>query len=273
MNDVSRRQRRPASTRHDGGALTRGPGNSYATRADARAERHYSVEEASGEGGMSTGTAPAGVAIDEQHDVNEGPRRGPNVKARPAARLHGLDGIRGIAALFVVLHHCWLLSFPGYPSNTGRWWLGWLDLWLFRRRRVHRSVGLPFAIAPARSRWQLRSVRDFARRRAWRILPPYWAALAFSLAVAWWVVAQPATPEPTAKSVFVHGLPRPGRLRLAEPQRRLLVDRDRGTALHPLSVASARQTTVGCGRASRIDDGDRDGHRWGSAARLRTSTC
>jgi peptidoglycan/LPS O-acetylase OafA/YrhL len=47
-------------------------------------------------------------------------------------------------------------------------------------------------------------VGDFARRRAWRILPPYWAALAFSLAVAWWVVAQPQ--GPTAKSVVVHGL-------------------------------------------------------------------
>ena len=48
------------------------------------------------------------------------------MNARPASRLHGLDGIRGLAALFVVLHHCWLLSFPGYPRNTGPWWLGWL---------------------------------------------------------------------------------------------------------------------------------------------------
>jgi peptidoglycan/LPS O-acetylase OafA/YrhL len=153
---------------------------------------------------MSTGTAPAGVAIDEQHDV-KGPPAGPNVKARPAARLHGLDGIRGIAALFVVLHHCWLLSFPGYPSNTGPWWLGWLIYGHFAVVVFIVLSGFSLAIAPARSHWQLRSVRDFARRRAWRILPPYWAALAFSLAVAWWVVAQPATPEPTAKSVFVHG--------------------------------------------------------------------
>ena len=120
-------------------------------------------------------------------------------------RLHGLDGIRGVAALFVVLHHCWLLSFPGYPSNTGPWWLGWLIYGHFAVVVFIVLSGFSLAIAPARSRWQLRSVRDFARRRAWRILPPYWAALAFSLAVAWWVVAQPDTHEPTAKSVVVYG--------------------------------------------------------------------
>lgn len=41
-------------------------------------------------------------------------------------RLAGLDGIRGVAALFVMVHHCWLLSFPGYPAATGPGWLHWL---------------------------------------------------------------------------------------------------------------------------------------------------
>ena len=216
---------------------------------------------------MSTGTAPAGVAIDEQHDVN-GPPAGPNVKARPAARLHGLDGIRGIAALFVVLHHCWLLSFPGYPSNTGPWWLGWLDLRSFRRRRVYRAVGLLFG---HRSRPVALAAPECARLR-----PS--TSLADPSAVLGGARVQPRrrlVGRRAASHARADGeirlrprLPRPGRLRLAEPQRRLLVDRDRGPALHPLSVASARQTTVGCGRASRIDDGDRDGHRWRSAARL-----
>ena len=43
-------------------------------------------------------------------------------------------------------------------------------------------------------------------RRARRILPPYWAALAFSLAVAWLVVPQPGHGVPDAKSVVVNGL-------------------------------------------------------------------
>ncbi len=127
------------------------------------------------------------------------------VSARARERLHGLDGIRGLAALFVVFHHCWLLSFPGYPSNTGPWWLGWLVYGHFAVVIFIVLSGFSLSIAPARSRWQLRSVREFARRRAWRILPPYWAALAFSLAVAWWIVAQPGTDEPTGKSVAVYG--------------------------------------------------------------------
>ena len=130
---------------------------------------------------------------------------GGRVNARPAARLHGLDGIRGVAALFVVLHHCWLLSYPGYPSNTGPWWLGWLVYGHFAVVVFIVLSGFSLAIGPSRSGWHLRGVREFARRRAWRILPPYWAALAFSLAVAWWVVAQPGTHEPTEKSVLVHG--------------------------------------------------------------------
>ena len=56
-------------------------------------------------------------------------------------------------------------------------------------------------------------------------------------------------------------LPGPGHLRLAEPQRRLLVDRDRGAALHPLPAAPARPATVGCGGPARFDDGDRGGDR------------
>jgi len=37
--------------------------------------------------------------------------------------------------------------------------------------------GFSLALAPARNRWRTGSVAQFAGRRAWRILPPYWAAL------------------------------------------------------------------------------------------------
>ena len=43
-----------------------------------------------------------------------------------ADRVEGVDGIRGLAALYVVMHHCWLLTFHGYPADTGPAWLGWL---------------------------------------------------------------------------------------------------------------------------------------------------
>ena len=66
--------------------------------------------------------------------------------------------------------------------------------------------GFSLALSPARHGWRLDGVSRFARRRARRILPPYWAALGFSLAVAWLVVPPPGQGAPDAKSVFVNGL-------------------------------------------------------------------
>ena len=45
----------------------------------------------------------------------------------------------------------------------------------------------------------------FAHRRAWRILPPYWAALAFSLLIAWSSCRSRTTPAPDAKSSWCTG--------------------------------------------------------------------
>ena len=39
-----------------------------------------------------------------------------------------------------------------------------------------------------------KSIAAYAHRRAWRILPPYWAALGFSLMMTWYVLAQPGWP-------------------------------------------------------------------------------
>jgi peptidoglycan/LPS O-acetylase OafA/YrhL len=52
----------------------------------------------------------------------------------------------------------------------------------------------------------LSSLSRFAHRRAWRILPPYWAALAFSVVVAWTVTPQPGSVAPTGRTVAVYGL-------------------------------------------------------------------
>jgi peptidoglycan/LPS O-acetylase OafA/YrhL len=126
---------------------------------------------------------------------------------RPAdRRLTGLDGIRGLAALFVVLHHCWLLSFPGYPANTGPVWTGWLLYGHFAVVVFIVLSGFSLAVSPVRSGWRLGSVARFAHRRAWRILPPYWAALGLSLLIAWTLAPQPGESTPTLKSVLVYGL-------------------------------------------------------------------
>jgi peptidoglycan/LPS O-acetylase OafA/YrhL len=121
-------------------------------------------------------------------------------------RVAGLDGLRGLAALFVVLHHCYLMSYPGFPVNTGPGPLGWL---LYGHLAVVLFIalsGFSLALAPARHDWHLGGKARFAHRRAWRILPPYWAALVFSLVIAWAVVPQPGSAPPDGKSVLVYGL-------------------------------------------------------------------
>ncbi|WP_432986472.1 acyltransferase family protein [Dactylosporangium sp. CA-233914] len=130
----------------------------------------------------------------------------PSTAPKERPRLLGLDGIRGVAALFVMLHHCYLLAFPGYPENTGPVWAAWL---LYGHLAVVIFIalsGFSLGVSPARHDWQLGGAKRFAHRRAWRILPPYWAALVFSLIIAWTVVPQPETPEPTGKSVLIYGL-------------------------------------------------------------------
>jgi peptidoglycan/LPS O-acetylase OafA/YrhL len=126
--------------------------------------------------------------------------------APPQKRLVGLDGIRGVAALFVVVHHCYLMSFEGYPAITGPGWAGWMIYGHFAVVVFIVLSGFSLAVSPARREWQLGGKGRFAVRRAWRILPPYWAALVFSLIVAWTLVPQPGEGEPTAKSVAVFGL-------------------------------------------------------------------
>jgi peptidoglycan/LPS O-acetylase OafA/YrhL len=125
---------------------------------------------------------------------------------RRKSRLVGLDGIRGLAALFVVLHHCFLMSFPGYPSATGPFWADWLIYGHFAVAVFIVLSGFSLAVAPARAGWRLDSTRRFFRRRAWRILPTYWPALLMSLVIAWTLVPQPGEAAPTAKSVAVNGL-------------------------------------------------------------------
>ena len=121
-------------------------------------------------------------------------------------RLAGLDGIRGLAALYVVINHVFLRAFPGYPVDHAPFWAAWLIYGRFAVVVFIVLSGFSLALSPARHGWRLDGIAAFARRRARRILPAYWAALAFSLAVAWLIVAQPGRGVPNVKSVVVNGL-------------------------------------------------------------------
>src|SRR5437763_15053242 len=97
--------------------------------------------------------------------------------AQPESRrVVGLDGIRGLAALFVVVHHCWLMSFHGYPSNTGPSRLGFLLYGHFAVVVFITLSGFSLAISPARKDWHLGSKSVFGQRRPVRLLPPLRAA-------------------------------------------------------------------------------------------------
>jgi peptidoglycan/LPS O-acetylase OafA/YrhL len=143
-------------------------------------------------------TATAGVATDV------GSRHA--VRAPGGRRIVGLDGIRGLAALFVVVHHCYLASFPGSTRFEGPSWASWM---IYGHLAVVVFIvlsGFSLAIGPARHGWQLDGLRKYAHRRAWRILSAYWPALVFSIVMAWLFVPQPGEGAPTARSAVVFGL-------------------------------------------------------------------
>jgi peptidoglycan/LPS O-acetylase OafA/YrhL len=143
----------------------------------------------------------AAVPSDDEPAPAQAPKRSPG-----PSRIVGLDGIRGLAALFVVLNHIFERSWPGNAVQHAPWWAGEFIYGRFAVIVFIALSGFSLGLGPARSGWRLDSIAAFAHRRAWRILPPYWAALAFSLGVTWWVFAQPGWAVPDGKSVLVYGL-------------------------------------------------------------------
>jgi len=99
-----------------------------------------------------------------------------------------------------------LRAFPGYPANHAPLWASWFIYGRFAVVVFIVLSGFSLGVSPARRGWRLDGLARFAHRRAWRILPSYWAALAFSLVMTWFVVAQPGWPVPTGRSVVVDGL-------------------------------------------------------------------
>lgn len=134
----------------------------------------------------------------------------PAARAKAATRpgrVAGLDGIRGLAALFVVLNHIFERAWPGYPgANHAPFWAAWMIYGRFAVIMFIALSGFSLGLGPARSGWRFKSIATYAHRRVWRILPPYWAALGFSLVMTWYVLAQPHLPVPNGKSVVVYGL-------------------------------------------------------------------
>jgi peptidoglycan/LPS O-acetylase OafA/YrhL len=127
-----------------------------------------------------------------------------------APHLAFLDGVRGLAALYVMLHHIWLTTHPPLPNTScgicrdASVWSGWLA-WGHLAVAVFIVVsGFSLALGPQRQGNRLPSgIRAYLNRRAFRIIPPYWVALVVS-SVAVVFTGQYTGRTVNAKAVVVH---------------------------------------------------------------------
>ena len=106
-------------------------------------------------------------------------------KAQSKPHLLYLDGLRAVAALYVVMHHA-MLEYKVHPIGAMQ------KIFLSMFKSGHYAVNLFIVISgfslmlPAIKRnYEVPGVWEFYKRRAVRILPPYYIAMFFSLLAIW----------------------------------------------------------------------------------------
>jgi peptidoglycan/LPS O-acetylase OafA/YrhL len=140
-------------------------------------------------------------------------RSAPAATAQPS-RLAFLDGLRALAAIYVLLHHTFLTVYPQAPAGgaTGAA-INWLEFGDYGVTLFIVVSGYSLMLSPLGNGMRLRGgVPTFFRRRFLRIVPAYWAALLVSTILSltvlstWtgthWDVSIPVTVE----DVVVHVL-------------------------------------------------------------------
>ena len=126
---------------------------------------------------------------------------------RRRIRLEYLDGLRGLSALYVTAFHAWLCwTMSGGYSSLAYYGSAWIS---FGRQAVAVFIVLSgyclmLPVVRAAGQSLPGGVLEYFKRRAWRILPPYYGALVFSLAAmavlplwintanSWWGTMEPA---------------------------------------------------------------------------------
>jgi peptidoglycan/LPS O-acetylase OafA/YrhL len=107
----------------------------------------------------------------------------PETSTAPHARLTFIDGLRGLAVLMVLAYHCWVHTIRApIPVALGRWHvdvttplhLGYVGVHLFL---LLSGFCLTYPLVREGGAGMSLDPRRFFRRRAWRILPPYYVAL------------------------------------------------------------------------------------------------
>ena len=85
------------------------------------------------------------------------------IAATRPGRVVGMDGIRGLAALAVVLNHIFERAWPGYPgANHAPFWAAWM---IYGRGAVVIFIalsGFSLGLGPARSGWRFKSLATYA---------------------------------------------------------------------------------------------------------------
>jgi peptidoglycan/LPS O-acetylase OafA/YrhL len=106
----------------------------------------------------------------------------------PRLHLRFVDGLRGLAAVYIVLHHAWLQTWPKIvwgDAPTGPWiqaLTGWLLYGHFAVACFVTISGFCLMLPVLRNGGQLScSLRNFFFWRAKRILPTYMASLLISI--------------------------------------------------------------------------------------------
>jgi peptidoglycan/LPS O-acetylase OafA/YrhL len=116
-------------------------------------------------------------------------------KARPGARLAFVDGLRGLAILMVLLRHFYMgIYTPSLPRWADFMGLGYLGVHLFL---VLSGFCVAWAFVGPRPREM--NLREFAFRRASRILPAYYAAL-----ILFTLLALPMSPAQLVRQLLTH---------------------------------------------------------------------
>lgn len=113
----------------------------------------------------------------------------------PHQRYAFVDGLRALAALFVVVHHAWLEVWPvdynRYPTDLLAVLTNWMGFGHFAVSVFIVVSGFSLMLPVVRNGWALRDgTIGFLMRRARRILPPYYCAIAFSLLLIALLVGQ-----------------------------------------------------------------------------------
>lgn len=125
-------------------------------------------------------------------DASVGQEAGSEFRLREPGRLAYVDGLRALAALYVVVTHAVLIAAPAHHgTRTEGARPGWLPPGHFAVAVFIVVSGFCLTLPIARADGRLvGGARRFYRRRARRILPAYYAALALTLLLVWTVIGE-----------------------------------------------------------------------------------